>query len=352
MALKLQRPFKIKTIRPRPLVFMIPVALPSVEALLLLAFLLVTTFVWVVWTLGLIVRYAAGRWKRPMILPYGLVTAVALFTLWQIGDFSLQMRAYENERAASYRPELSEPTRLGQIDMPKGTKLELAVANTPESFNRALFPHPVSVADIDAVEIARYISIKTNENYETIGFTPDNMRITGKGVTTQSGWLCAATQPVQFDLEPDGGISAFSTCVLADGNVVDGIRLPKGTSLRSSTGNVYTDGFVDSERWVLDTPEGQPIRIDNFDLSEVTLALDGERKLHEVRRAVLSKDATLGTYHHAAGSNIRYNPRHLRDDYPGGWLIIPPLPASDAPPVPASEIVQARDGKLLAVLAN
>ncbi|WP_418137408.1 hypothetical protein [Agrobacterium sp. El2ro-1b] len=196
---------------------MIPVALPSVEALLFLAFLLATTFVWAVWTLGLLIRYAAGRWTRPMVMPYGLVTAVALFTLWQIADFYIQMHAYEKERVASYRPELAEPTRLGQIDMPKGTKLELSVADTPESFRRALFPHPVPVADIDAVEIARYISIKTNENYETIGFTPDNMRITGQGVSTQNGWRCDATQPVEFGLKPDGGISAFSTCILADG---------------------------------------------------------------------------------------------------------------------------------------
>ncbi len=65
-----------------------------------------------------------------MILPYGLVTAVALFTLWQIGDFYLQMNAYENERAASYRPSFGARTPW-PIDMPKGTKLELAVANTP-----------------------------------------------------------------------------------------------------------------------------------------------------------------------------------------------------------------------------
>lgn len=331
---------------------MIPVALPSVEALLFLAFLLATTVVWVFWTLGLLIRYAAGRWKRPMLLPYGLVTAVALFTLWQIGDFYLQMHAYEKERTASYRPELSEPTRLGQIDMPKGTKLELSVADTPESFNRALFPHPVSVADIDAVEIARYISIKTNENYETIGFMPDNMRITGKGVTTQSGWRCDATQPVQFDLKPDGGISAFYTCILANGNVVDGITLPKGTSLRSSTGNVYTDGFVDSDRWVLDTPEGQIVRIDNFDLSEATLALDGERKLYEVRSAVLSKDKTVGTRPYAPGAEIRLNSRHLRKEYSGAWLIKPPANANQSAPEPPQSIVLSRDGKVLATLAD
>ncbi|MFF2323090.1 hypothetical protein ACFVTJ_18745 [Agrobacterium sp. NPDC058088] len=331
---------------------MIPVALPSVEALLLLAFLLATTFVWVVWTLSLLVRYAAGRWKRPLILPYGLVTTVALFTLWQIGDFYLQMNAYENERAASYRPELSAPARLGQIDMPKGTKLELAVANTPESFNRALFPHPVSVADIDAVEITRYISIKTNENYETIGFTPDNMRIIGNGVTSQSGWRCDATQPVQFDLKSDGGISAFSTCVLADGNVVDGIRLPKGTSLRSSTGNVYTDGFVDSDRWVLDTPEGRVVRIDDFDLQDVTLALDGERNLYEIRRARLSEEKMVGKYPYPPGTEIRLNSRHIRDDYPGAWWMRQPSDDTQSPSGSRQSIVLSRHGEVLATLSD
>lgn len=66
---------------------MIPVALPSVEAVLLVAFLLATTFVWAVWTLGLLLRYANGRWKRPVILPYGLVTAITVFTLWQVAGF-------------------------------------------------------------------------------------------------------------------------------------------------------------------------------------------------------------------------------------------------------------------------
>ena len=331
---------------------MIPVALPSVEALLFLAFLLATTFVWAVWTLVLVIRYAAGRWTRPMILPYGLVSAVALFTLWQIADFYIQMRAYEKERAASYRPELAEPTRLGQIDMPKGTKLELSVADTPESFRRALFPHPVSVADIDAVEIARYISMKTNENYETIGFTPDNMRITGQGVSTQSGWRCDATQPVEFDLKPDGGISAFSTCILADGNVVDGVSLPKGTSLRSSTGNVYTDGFVDSDKWVLDTPEGQIVHIDDFDLEDVTLALDGERNLYEIRRARLSEEKMVGTERYPPGTEIRLNSRHLRDDYPGAWWVMQPADDTQSGPGSRQSIVLSRHGDVLATLSE
>ncbi|MFK3779746.1 hypothetical protein [Agrobacterium sp. NPDC089420] len=331
---------------------MIPVALPSVEALLLVALLLGTTLVWSIWTLGLLFRYARGRWQRPAILPFGLVTAIAVFTLWQIADFCLEMRAYDRERAASYRPELLEPTRLGQIDMPKGTKLELAVADTRDAFSRAVFPHPVRVADIDAVEIARYIAIKTNDNYETVGFTAENMRITGNGVTMQSGWRCDATRPVEFDLQADGGISAFSRCVLADGNAVDGIALPEGTALRASTGNVSIDGFVDIDRWVLDTPEGRTVHIDSFDLSDATLALDGERKLHEIKGAVLSREATLGTRRHAAGTHVRYNPRHLRKDYPAAWLLTPPQPDADPRPVSSGSLVQSREGKVLATLAD
>lgn len=326
---------------------MIPVALPSVEALLLLAFLLVTTCGWVVWTLSLLVRYAAGRWKRPIILPYGLVTAVALFTLWQIGDFYLQMNAYENERAASYRPELSAPARLGQIDMPKGTKLELAVANTPESFNRALFPHPVSVANIDAVEIERYISIKTNENYETVGFAPESMRVTGNGVAIQSAWRCDATQPVEFDLKPDGDISAFTRCVLADGNVVDGIRLPKGTSVRSSTGNVYIDGFVDRDRWVVDTPEGQVVHIDDFALQDVTLAFDEGRKLYDIRSAKLSEEKSVGMDRFPPGTEINLNSRQIRGEYPGAWWLRPS--AGLTAPEAGRSMVLSRNSKVLSI---
>lgn len=56
---------------------------------------------------------------------------------------------------------------------------------------------------------------------------------------------------------------------------------------------VYVDGFVDSDRWVLDMPEGVPVRIDNFELADASIALDAERRLCKVRSAVLSSVATL-----------------------------------------------------------
>lgn len=88
---------------------MIPVALPSVEALLLLAFFLITTLVWGVWSLWLLVRYMGGRWKRPMILPYGLVAAVALFTLFRFGEFYLEMSAYDRREQYVISPNFRNP---------------------------------------------------------------------------------------------------------------------------------------------------------------------------------------------------------------------------------------------------
>lgn len=120
---------------------MIPVALPSAELLLYLAFFVAATLFWFGWTISLVVRYIKGRWRRPLLLPYMLVTACALFTLWQSA--------------------------------------------------------------------------------------------------------------------------------------------------------VYVDGFVDSDRWVLDMPEGVPVRIDNFELADASIALDAERRLYKVRSAVLSSVATL-----------------------------------------------------------
>lgn len=331
---------------------MIPVAQPSVELLLYLALFFAATLFWFGWTIRLVVRYARGCWRRPVLLPYTLITACSLFTLWQSTAFYLQMRSDEQERAASYRPELTEPMRLGQINMPKGTKLELAVADQRESFKRAVFPSTVRIADIDAVEVARYIAIQTNEKYEIVGFTPENMRITGHGTTMQNGWRCDSLQTVEFELKPDGGLSAFSNCTLAEGNVVDGITLPEGTSLRASTGNVYADGFVDSDRWVLDMPEGVPVRIDNFELADASMTLDAERKLYEVRSAVLSDDATLAERRYAAASAIRFNPRHVREDYPAAWLITPPAGVDGSQPVAPKTIVQRRDGKVLATLSD
>lgn len=75
---ELSCPSGSQSIRIISLVRMIPVALPSVETLLLLAFLLATTLVWGIWTMVLIARYAGGRWGRPMMLPYGLATAIAI----------------------------------------------------------------------------------------------------------------------------------------------------------------------------------------------------------------------------------------------------------------------------------
>lgn len=173
--------------------------------------------------------------------------------------------------------------RLGQIDMPKGTKLELAVADTRNPSTARSSPSRVGRECRCRRDRPLYRD-KTNGNYETVGFVPETMRVTGNGVTLQSGWRCDAAQPVEFDLKADGDVSAFSRCVLADGNIVDGIVLPKGTFLRASTGNVYTDGFIDSDRWVLDTPTGQAIRIDDFALEDVTLALDGENSMKSEAR--------------------------------------------------------------------
>ena len=234
----------------RPSLHMIPVALPSVEMLLVLAFCLAATFFWFVWTLWLAVRYARGRWCRPALLPYSLVTPFALFTLWQFADFYLQVWTYEGERAASYRPELPEPMRLGQIDMPKGTKLELAVADQKESFNRAVFPNPVRIADIDAVEVSRYVAMKTNGNYEIVGFSAENMRIpaTARRFKTAGG-------AIRRNLS--SSISSLMAAYWLSANV----RLPMAMSLMASPCPKLLRSVF---RPAMSTPMGLPIPTGGF----------------------------------------------------------------------------------------
>ncbi|WP_413603174.1 hypothetical protein [Bordetella pertussis] len=48
---------------------------------------------------------------------------------------------------------------MGGIDMPAGTRLSLEVAHSPDTYNRAEFPHPVSAHGLQALRIERYIAL-------------------------------------------------------------------------------------------------------------------------------------------------------------------------------------------------
>jgi hypothetical protein len=331
---------------------MIPVALPSVEFLVIVGLLFLTTLVWFVWTVWLLFfRKSQKAWANHWFALYGLTTFPALFTLYHVVTFSLEMRTLDREREKNFAPTLTSSERIGQIDMPEGTKLRLAAAQKLESFGRATFPHPVEIAGINALAVDRYISIKYDDSYNVTGFAPDNMRVVGEGTSEQQGWTCMATTPVEFDVNEDGSVKAFKRCVLAAGNVADGISLPSGTEVWTSTGNVYTDGFTDTDRWVLDIPRDKTVLVDGLEISSPRIMLDEHKKLYEVSSGSLAKDTSFGEDTYAAGTLIRFNPRHIRDGYPNAWLLTPKEGVEDdAILLPPDGTVLDRAGKVLATL--
>lgn len=331
---------------------MIPVALPSVEFLALVGLFFLATIVWFFWTIWLLFfRKTKKPWPTLAMLIYGTTTFMAIYTLYHVVTVTLELRAMDRERETNFGPTLQEPQRLGQIDMPEGTKLRLAVALTPQSFGRATFPHVVPVAGINALTIDRYIAIKYDDSYNVTGFAPDNMRIVGEGTTQQQGWTCNATVPVEFDVNDDGSIKAFKRCVLAADNVADGISLPSETEVWTSTGNAYTDGFVDTDRWVMDIPSGKTVLVDGLEVTSPRIMLDAQKKLHEIASGTLAKDMKFGENTYPAGTIIRFNPRHIRGNYPGAWLLTPKEGLEDdAILLPPDGVVVDRYGKVLSTL--
>lgn len=331
---------------------MIPVALPSVEFLALLGLFFLATIVWLVWTIWLLFfRKTNKPWPMLAMLIYGTTTFMAIYTIYHVVTVSLELRALDRERETNFQPTLDKPQRIAQIDMPEGTKLRLAAAQKLESFGRATFPHPVKIAGINALAVDRYIAIKYDDSYNVTGFAPDNMRVVGEGTTQQQGWTCKATTPVEFDVNEDGSVKAFKRCVLTAGNVADGISLPSGTEVWTSTGNVYTDGFTDTDRWVLDIPRDKTVLVDGLEIASPRIMLDDHKKIYEVSSGSLAKDTSFGADTYPAGTIVRFNPRHIRDDYPNAWLLTPKEGVEDdAILLPPDGTVLDRAGKVLATL--
>lgn len=304
---------------------MIPVALPSLSFVVLVLFLLGTTLLWLVWTLSLPFQPAhkrlTTRWSK---LLYALIASISLWTIYQLVDVKLQMDSYEAQMQAQFRPTLQIATRLGGIDMPAKTQLELALANTPESFRVARLPTPVDIAGVSTTQIERYIAIQTDAAHKTSGFQAHTMRLTGQGITLQEDWQCDTSEPVEFDLKPDGRIAAFKRCVLAAGNHASGIALPQGTAVWRTEGNVYTDGFVDDDRWSLETPKDQVVEIAGLPLLGPLIRLTEQRQLHEVRQATLAQPTQRNGQLYPAGSQARFNARSERTQSPLQWRITAP----------------------------
>lgn len=259
---------------------MIPIGLPSIEFVLIrLAFILVA-LLWLGWTVRLCLSAKARQGlTAAWAIAYVLLTGVSFYTLWTIYDVQRQFSAYKAEHQANFRPTLSEGLTVGTIAMPTGTALELTVPNQLSSFHVARFPDPLNIGGVETLLAERYVSIQTGDDYQTIGYAPENIRLSGRGESSQQGWICDATRPITFSTHRDGSLDAFESCTLAAGNDVHDSALPPGAEIVATTGTVYSNGHVDPDRWLIHLPEHGEFRIGDSVQQGGALLLDAKRKL-------------------------------------------------------------------------
>jgi len=309
---------------------MIPVALPSVEWLFTVGGLLLLSIIWVIWSLLLI--FSATSRKRLVnlrLVIYLLCTSVAVFFIYQVSGVIVGLQQESQKLQKEHYPVLSHPQRIGQIEMPTHTKLYLEQANTLESFQRAEFPHPVKIGDIAATKVERYFAYQFSKaDYKVTNMIPKTLSVTGTGTTQQAGWLCDASLSVKFTLHADGAIEAFDGCQLAEGNQIDDVVMPPATRVMPNTGSTWTDGFIDQDRWMLDTwSDSSPaniVEIDGLPLVEPWIYLDENRQIYMITRTELARTVTFGGITHPKGTLVNLNPRTIREHYAGAWIFSTP----------------------------
>ncbi|KCV28096.1 hypothetical protein L489_4027 [Bordetella bronchiseptica 00-P-2730] len=340
---------------------MIPVALPSLSFVLLLLASALGALALLGWSAALAfsgrARRAFGRRRLACGGLYAVLLVLAGYFAYFQGLVAYVQYEIEQEwRTRHYT--LPEAARVGGIDMPAGTRLSLEVAHSPDTYNRAEFPHPVSAHGLQALRIERYIGLDHEpDTYKLTEAYPLTMRVTGPGTQTIQGWRCDAASPMHFSTRRDGRIAAFEECMLAEGNRADGMEVPPGARLLAHEGTVYTDGHVDPDRWQVWLEPDMAVRIGGVWLAGAIIRLDAERRYHAFERAELACPLAFGPMHYPAGTEVRSAGRGWRERHPGAWIFSPvagaPARYAGHPEVADGHaVVQGRGGEVLAVVPN
>lgn len=259
---------------------MIPIGLPSLEFVLIRLVFLVATLIWIAWLLRLAFSKAARlrlrSWRMPLFL---ILPVISGYSIWSVYDFNRHLAAYRAEQQALYHRTLATPQNLGGIDLPAATTLRLALAHQPASFYLAEFGEPVAINGVDALRAERYIAVHTDADYKTSGFSVENLRLTGKGNSQQSGWICDAALPIVFLTHADGRIDRFENCTAASGNLIEGQPLPQGAEIIASQGRVFLNGTTGADRWQIHLPSDARFTLHGISQSGGALWLDAARKV-------------------------------------------------------------------------
>ena len=245
---------------------MIPVALPSIESLLLLFASLGAGVCLLIWLLRLLLsRRARSRFAARPVLGIVLMLVLALAASFYL-SFQYQVWQIDREfarRDAARRVTLAQAQTLGGVLMPAGARLTLAKEGELETFTEALF-------DRRRRPLASCLPHRTLPAHrlrfqDVRGAAPLSAHHPpgGEGPQQVEGWLCDTSQKLRLRVEDEGTRPEFAECVLAGGNAIEGGvgHWPAGTELLRMGRRRHTDGHREPVNWMVRVrdPLGLPL---------------------------------------------------------------------------------------------
>lgn len=343
---------------------MIPIALPSAGFYILLSCGFLAGLVLLGWLLVVAVSSGARRtvrkyWKTSSLVFLVLLVPFAFYAwvqavFWQVGR--------ESDRAeAARKVTLEQPTTVGGILMPTGTRLKLQDEGQLETYVEALFPQPVPMYGVLASTATRYLdSDYDKDTYALLGRYPRTVLLRGTGSQAVLGWQCDATQDIEIDVARDGAMTALNKCVLGQGNRVEHLDVAPGSIVYGSTGTVYTDGSRDPDRWRIEVKDPVAVKVFGLSLSNPRIYLDEDRHLFRVSDAELACPTQLGDLSYAAGTQVQTMRRgrgDQREPYPGVLVLSPwngqVAKRAGQPDVPEGmSVMQTLTGEVVGIAKN
>lgn len=343
---------------------MIPIALPSAGFYLLLSVGFLAGLLLLGWLLVVATSAGARRtvrkyWKTSSLLFVVLLVPFAFYAWIQTVVWQIERESNRSEAARNVT--LQQPTQVGGIVMPVGTRLKLQDEGKLETYVEAQFPEPVPMYGIQASTVTRYLDTDYDKDtYATLGRHPRTVLLRGAGSQAVLGWQCDATQDIEFDVARDGAMTALNKCVLGMGNRVETLAIAPGSIVYGSTGTVYTDGSRDPDRWRIEVKDPVAIKVFGLPLANPRIYLDGSRRLFRVSDAELACPTQFGGVSYVAGTQVQSMRRGRGDDRepPPGVLVLSPWNgqvakrAGQADVPEGMSVMQTLAGEVVGVVKN
>jgi hypothetical protein len=306
-----------------------------------------------VWMWRLMARPGPRQGPRDRRLQAMIVLGMLAFASAPIIFLALNVSRMQPSSFAGMEPTrtiLSAPARIGGIDMPAGTRLQLEREGQLESFVAASFPSPVSVYGAPAVRLTRQLRVIQRDGDEV--HEPAGAYVTMAGDQTIEGWTCTAGVVVgrrrptlHYQLARDGSARAFEGCLAGEGNLVDGRALPAGTDIGAAK---YAD--KPAIRWRISTGEDKLFTVLGIPVYNATFWVDARHQVVGVQYAQLACRLTLGAITYAPGTEVESADGDWRKRFPDAWY----FKTSSARPAsqvsgeikPGTWVVQSPDGVL------